>query len=244
MLRLRVKAPFAAFRTFTAGSFRPTAPFITPSAAYGLLLNVANVESRRDDGVSPMTVTAVGLPAANIAVGAVAGPDGTPTLPEVQTLYQQLHNYPVGTSGQERAGQARGSKYNIQPIRREFLSGLDAYVCLAGSDWLEDRVRRGLADGCQFAPEGRHRYGVPFLGDNSFTLSVLREEQTALPAYWYCLVRDDTGPRLGQVSRLTVWIDRQDMSRTVTRLFSRLDQPQVEVPDSAWTEIRPPQSEV
>ena len=30
MLRLRVRAPFAALRTFTAGAYRPTAPFITP----------------------------------------------------------------------------------------------------------------------------------------------------------------------------------------------------------------------
>ena len=50
MMRLRIRAPFAAFRHFTAGSYRPTAPFITPSAAYGLLLNLAGVETRFDDG--------------------------------------------------------------------------------------------------------------------------------------------------------------------------------------------------
>ena len=50
MIRLRVKAPFAAFRYFTAGSYRPTAPFVTPSAAYGLLLNLAGFDTRYDDG--------------------------------------------------------------------------------------------------------------------------------------------------------------------------------------------------
>ena len=35
MLALYVEAPFAAFRTFTAGWYRPTAAFLTPSAAYG-----------------------------------------------------------------------------------------------------------------------------------------------------------------------------------------------------------------
>jgi CRISPR-associated protein Cas5t len=44
-----MEAPFAAFRTFTAGSYRPTAEFITPSAAYGLLLNVAGIEMREYD---------------------------------------------------------------------------------------------------------------------------------------------------------------------------------------------------
>ena len=32
-------------RTFTAGWYRPTATFLTPSAAYGLLLNLAGIES-------------------------------------------------------------------------------------------------------------------------------------------------------------------------------------------------------
>ena len=61
MLCLYLQAPFGVFRTFMAGSFRPTASFITPSAAYGLLLNVAGIEMRRDDGKSPMTLTAQGL---------------------------------------------------------------------------------------------------------------------------------------------------------------------------------------
>jgi CRISPR-associated protein Cst2 len=43
---IRLDAPFAAFRPYTAGWFRPTAAFLTPSAAYGLLLNVAGIESR------------------------------------------------------------------------------------------------------------------------------------------------------------------------------------------------------
>ncbi len=69
MLMLYVQAPFAAFRTFTAGWYRPTAAFLTPSAAYGLALNAAGFESRRDDGLSAMTVTAFDLPPARIALG-------------------------------------------------------------------------------------------------------------------------------------------------------------------------------
>ncbi len=36
MFILYVQAPFAAFRTFRTGWYRPTATFLTPSAAYGL----------------------------------------------------------------------------------------------------------------------------------------------------------------------------------------------------------------
>ena len=63
MLHLRLKAPFGAFRTFTAGSYRPTAPFITPSAAYGLILNVAGIESWLDDGQAAMTLINSACPA-------------------------------------------------------------------------------------------------------------------------------------------------------------------------------------
>src|SRR3954447_17182577 len=106
MLRLYVQASFAAFRTFTAGWYRPTAAFLTPSAAYGLALNLAGIETRRDDGLSAMTVTRFGLPPARIALGA----DPAWPLPAIQSLFQQLHNYPVGASGKDRKDDARGNK--------------------------------------------------------------------------------------------------------------------------------------
>ena len=111
MLVLRLQAQFAAFRTFTAGWYRPTAGFLTPSAAYGLALNLAGEETRRDDGISAMTVTRFGLPPARIAIGA----DPDHPLPTVQALFQQLHNYPVGASGKERKDDAKGSKYTTPP---------------------------------------------------------------------------------------------------------------------------------
>ena len=149
MLHLYLEARFAACRTFTAGWYRPTATFLTPSAAYGLVLNIAGIESRlreenaAHDGKVPASLSRPGLPRVRIALGALA--DGrTDPYPTVQTIYQQLHNYPVGTSGEERAESAKGNKYNITPVRREFLSGLRAVVCLDGNPELEERVRQGL----------------------------------------------------------------------------------------------------
>src|SRR4051794_31375692 len=157
MLCLYVQAPFAACRTFTAGWYRPTATFLTPSAAYGLLLNLAGIEMRlREEdagypakGGVPATLIRDGLPAVRLAVGAAApAPGGEPVpsdqaFPRPQTVYQQLHNYPVGNSGGERAATTYGNKFNITPVRRELLTDLRVVVAVDGNPELEGAVRAG-----------------------------------------------------------------------------------------------------
>jgi CRISPR-associated protein Cas5t len=241
MLYLYVQAPFAACRTFTAGWYRPTATFLTPSAAYGLVLNVAGVESRlreedeRQDGKVPASLMRPGLPPVRLAVGAPTA-DCREPFPRVHTVYQQLHNYPVGASGQERAASAWGNKYNITPVRREFLSDLRAVVALDGNPDLEDRVRRGLRG--EF---NASRYGLPFLGDNAFLLDRLEELPDIPATYWYERVAETSGagPR-PRTTRLTILIDRADLSRTTSALFAPKDDATNVVPESAWTEIHPP----
>lgn len=224
MICLYVQAPFAAFRTFTAGSFRPTAGFLTPSAAYGLVLNVAGIESRFDDGKSAMTLLKTDLPRVNIALGALC-------FPEAQSLYQQAHNYPIGKeAGAQYAPVAKGNKYNIAPTRRELLSNLRAYICLNENPELEQRVRDGLV--------GKYndtRYGIPFLGDNNFMVDVLREEAKGQPAYWYRKITDNdiSGPK-PRTTRLTITIDRQNMANTTSALFFPDAEPTVNIPESAW----------
>ena len=236
MLCLYVQAPFAAFRTFTAGWYRPTAAFLTPSAAYGLLLNLAGVETRLDDGVSPMTVTRPGLPHARIALGAVPGPRGA--FPSVQTAFQQLHNYPVGASGKDRKEDARGNKYNITPVRREFLADLRACVCLDGNAGLEDAVRDGLAGG---QPRSGARYGLPFLGDNAFLVDRIEPKDAPMLAHWYRrLDRDEEAGGAPRSTRLTVWIDRREMSRTRSALYAPETEASRQIPEAAWTTIDPP----
>src|SRR6185437_13149691 len=118
---LYVEAPFAAFRTFTAGGYRPTATFLTPSAAFGLVLNIAGHESRlrEEDEDFPQkhpykprcdpplnSLLRSGLPQVEMAIGVPAfrlcgrgRRESVPDIdqfPRVQTVYQQLHNYPVG----------------------------------------------------------------------------------------------------------------------------------------------------
>ena len=181
-----------------------------------------------DDGSSPMTRIRHGLPAVEIALGAFR-------IPGQHTIFQQLHNYPVGNSGAERASNTKGSKYNVVPARRAFLSDIDAYLCAQGDENLEQRVRDGLA--------GKHgRYGLPFLGDNNFLLdrAEVIDETKLEPAYWYVrLELGDDRPLSEDVARLTVTIDRADMSRTNSPLFRPTAMPTKEIPDKGcWTLVR------
>src|SRR5207247_1249048 len=113
---------------------------------YGLLLNLAGIETRlrEEDALHPGTVSASlmqsGLPPVRLAMGAPAFrrvrgqfveiTDGHARFPRVQTVFQQLHNYPVGSSSEERAATTFGNKYNITPVRRELLVELRVIVSI------------------------------------------------------------------------------------------------------------------
>jgi CRISPR-associated protein Cas5t len=250
MLVLYVDAPFAACRSFTAGWYRPTATFLTPSAAYGLLLNIAAIEIRlreedeQHPGKVPVTMTRAGLPAVQLALGApvirLKGRHAEPIseegdrYPRVQTIYQQLHNYPVGTSGEGRAASTFGNKYNISPVRREILVGLRVVVAIDGNPDLEARVRNGL-DG-QLSVS---RYGLPFVGDNAFLPDRIAVLDQLPVAHWYERVTEDQSSVRARTTRLTVMIDRADFSRTRSELYAP-GEPTNEIPRLAWTQIDPP----
>src|ERR1700754_5200984 len=104
---LHVRAPFAAFRGFQAGVYRSTSPVMPPSAAYGLVLNLAGIELREPvDG--PTTLIRSVLPRLRIAVGLVKAADRA-------SLYQQLHGYRVGTDDKTKmmAALTKGAKYQV-----------------------------------------------------------------------------------------------------------------------------------
>lgn len=252
MMCLYIQAPFAVCRTFTAGWYRPTATFLTPSAAYGLILNIAGIESRlreedpNHDGSAPASLMRPGLPKARLALGApthVCADERRAELPDaerfprVHTVYQQLHNYPVGASGQERAESAHGNKYNITPVRREFLSDLRACICLDGNPDLEDSVRCGLR-----GDRNEGRYGLPFLGDNAFLLDRMEERSSVPSAHWYERITESSGSRpRPRTTRLTILIDRAELARTTSALFAPTPEASTEIPEAAWVAIEPPE---
>lgn len=221
-LWLHLKAPFAAFRWMQAGVYRATSPVIPPSTAWGLVLNLAGIDVRttKDSGASRGVRT--DAPALALAIGSI-------TEPETSTLYQQLHSYPVGSSGKELAKRSHGGKYWIAPVRRELLVGFEGVVGIRAEDALLRRVRAGLAGELK-----EPRYGLPFAGDNNLLFDDIRAADAPPEANWFMPADAATAPT-GKTCRLTVSIDRQDASRTVTRLFAqtgRLALP----PSSAWVE--------
>ncbi len=222
---LRLDAPVAAWRWLQAGVYRGTFPVIPPSAAWGLVLNLAGIESRgsTQEVVTPIRADA---PCLEIAVGF------DPLRPgEKSSLYQQLHSYPVGNSGAEFKERTHGAKYWIAPVRREFLVGQIAYVGVRGSAELLARMTTGLA-GLGSWP----RYGLPFAGDNQLLYSRIDVRAESPEARWF---RPSPKPAGSSVSaRLTTNIDRGDASRTESPLFEA----PAEVgpcPDAAWVRIGP-----
>lgn len=247
MLALYIEAPFATFRHFTAGWYRSSATFLTPTSAYGLILNFGGIESRiREVDPShankiPATLTRSDLPSCRIAVGAAVerwnptsrtfnedSSDGDP-FPKTQSLFQQLHNYPVGASGGERAATSFGNKYNITPIRRELLSDLRAVIVIEDNHDLEEAVRAGLR-----GEKNQKRYGIPFVGDNSFMLDRVEELSDIPKAFWYEKISTDNNGTTDRSTRMTITIDRADSSKTKTELFAPGKQATSTVPAQAW----------
>ncbi len=173
-LWLRICAPFAAFRGFQAGVYRTTMPVMPPSAALGLVLNLAGIEMRASTP-GQTTLIRTDLPNLCLAIGTVAGTDS-----EICSLYQQLHSYPVGNSGKELATRTHGAKYWIVPVRRELLVKLDMLLGIQADDELFKRIRQGLRGELNVP-----RYGLPFAGDNNFLFDKIDIVDEPPSTHWY-----------------------------------------------------------
>lgn len=221
---LRVRAPFAAFRGFQAGVYRATNPVMPPSTAYGLILNLAGEEMRGPmNGVT--TEIRDGLPRLRIAVGAIS-------TPELSTIYQQLHSYPVGASGKELSARTHGAKFWILPVRREILVGYDGMIGVQSDEGgLLERVRKGLRGELDLP-----RYGLPFAGDNNLLIDRIDVLDEPPPTRWYTRIQHDDPPRKGSC-RLTVGINRTDNSRTTSLLCAPVAEAQSMPPEAAWTGV-------
>jgi CRISPR-associated protein Cas5t len=216
---LRATAPFAAFRWMQAGVWRATSPVIPPSAAWGLVLNLAGIETRLA-GDGPTTLVRPDAPAFEIAIASLAEP-------ERGSLYQQLHSYPVGNSSEQLADGTRGAKYHILPVRRELLIGFDVAIGVRSKDQaLADRVRLGLRGELD-----ERCYGLPFAGDNNLLFDRIELLDRAPEARWYA----QTTRALRGTCRLTIGIDRSDQSHTTTGIFAPLESRTRDVPQEAWT---------
>jgi len=229
-LWLRVQAPFAAFRSFQAGVYRSTAPIMPPSTAFGLVLNLAGIEMRGSLS-DPTTLIRPDVPALKLAIGRVAQGEmkGPPKICKT-SLYQQLHKYPVGSSGKELAPRTHGAKYGIAPVRRELLVGLDIMVGVQTSDSeLIQRVGQGLCGELD-----QSRYGLPFAGDNNLLFDRIDIVDEPEPTFWYTQIQADKQHR-DESFGLTVGIDRADTSKTTSFLYAPIQEADRYPPEGAWT---------
>ncbi|GBF82864.1 CRISPR-associated protein Cas5 [Aphanothece sacrum] len=224
---LLLKAPFASFRPFQSGSYRSTTPVPSPSAVYGILLNLAGIEQRTATD-QPITLIRDDLPEMEIAIGI---PNDSHS--ETSILSQQLHNYPVGASGKELAKKTYGNKYWIAPVRREVLVEFSLIIGVKAGQELCDRIIKGL-NGELDEP----RYGLAFAGDNNFLFDEIKviPDKNIPFAKWYCPIKDNTPPSRG-ICRLTTWIDRADNTNTKIQVFAPLfsNSP----PENAWLNLPP-----
>lgn len=228
VLLLRVKAPFAAFRPLQAGTFRSTTATITPTAAYGLLLNLAAIETRDWTKIAKSsTPMRSGLPTVELAIGRLNPLSSY----ERATLFQQLHNVPVGKVPPENWERSKGTKPNIKPVRREILLNLDVVLAVRCEDNLQARILAGLA-----GELNSERYGLPFVGDNNFLLDDIAEWLQPEPVQWYARVGENDDPRRG-TCRLTTWIDRTNSSQTKTEVFAPTIEKSSQPPDTAWVQL-------
>lgn len=103
---------------------------------------------------------------------------------------------------------------------------------MEGSDQLEDWVLEGLAG------KRPREYGLPFLWDNNFLIYKLEPVEDLDPAFWFVPLHpaEEAGVKR-QVTRLTVTIDRQDMSNTLSALFVTTPEPQREIPKLACVPV-------
>jgi CRISPR-associated protein Cas5t len=221
-LFLRLDAPFAAFRWLQAGVYRGTFPVMPPSAAWGLALNLAGIETRGalEEVVTPIRADA---PHLEVAVGVVRAAQRS-------TLYQQLHSYPVGNSGRELQLGTHGAKYWIAPAKREVLVGLCWVVGVRGFAEIVDRIPRGLSGALDEA-----RYGLPFAGDNQFMFNRIDVIEAPADVRWFVPVAAGETPR--ESTRLTTNIDRAEASATEVPLFAPT--PTGPCPAGAWVEVGP-----
>jgi CRISPR-associated protein Cas5t len=197
-----------------------------PSAALGLVLNLAGIEMRyQTEGVT--TLIRPDVPCLKLAIGTVADTES-----EISTLYQQLHSYPVGNSGKDDLKpRTKGTKYWITPARRELLVGLDMVLGVQADPNLLERVKLGLK-----GQLNQPRYGLPFAGDNSFLFDQIDVLEEPPSTFWYVQMQPDAPP-MRDSYRLTVGIDRADNSKTTSALYAPVETPTIEPPDTdnAWT---------
>jgi CRISPR-associated protein Cas5t len=237
LFKLYAEAPFAAYRPLWGGWFRPTAIFMSHSAAYGLLLNIAGIDYRvagRHNGATPPDPGK--SPRLRIAVGCLPKPQGGPSMPSVGSSLEQLHVYPLNGEKTETSKKTKTSKTktlqktHVRPVTGEFLVNLKAVIGIDAEPDLVEKLRDGLNGNLA-------RRGAPFAGDSNMGFSYLEEYDG--PAYWFSPFNHQVIGQDARYMHSTLWIDRHESNRTRTGTFVLGGSPEVDVPEGGWVTLPP-----
>lgn len=197
MIFLYFKAPFGAFKPFQSVEMLATSEFLTYSAAYGLLLSLAGIDSRNPQVKRRYANSCIAL--------------GTTRLPRKGRVFQQLHK---GT-GKEKD---KGRKPSIDTFWREMLyDKIEGYIGLEHPE-LESLVSQGVQE-----PSTLHYWGLPFLGDNNYFIEKLDVVEPPIQCQWFHRLTQDDKSSGEQLFYLSVWTDYEDSTQSRSSLF-RLNQ--------------------
>ncbi len=114
------------------------------------------------------------------------------------------------------------------------LSDVRAYIGVNAAPELEESILAGLSG------KKPRRYGLPFLGDNNFLLDRLEPVEKPQPAYWLEKIGDSRVGMRKNVMRLTITIDRADLSKSRSALFAASREKKAAPPPESWVEIEYP----
>jgi len=201
MIYVYFKAPFGAFKPFQSVEMLATAEFLTPSAAYGLLLGLAGVDRIHKGRFA----------GARIALG-------LKQLPRRGRLYQQLHVIPQSKPQKEgeserRRELAKGRKLSIRTFWKEILYDLEGYIGLDHPE-LEALVDQGIN-----RPSTVSYWGLPFMGDNNFFVERFEVERKPSPCRWLRPLRENESPQGERLFYLSIWTDYENNSGSNSQLF-------------------------
>src|SRR5262249_7451898 len=123
---------------------------------------------------------------------------------------------------------------------REFLSDIRACICMRDNPELEGKVLDGLSGR---PPDSSSRYGLPFLGDNSFLIDRIEPLEAPPLAHWYCRVTHDGDAAIQpHTPRLPLGAARREMPRPRRALSAPDTHPSPAIPPPPGTLIAPPQA--
>jgi CRISPR-associated protein Cas5t len=223
---LRIQAPFAAFRKFQKTIYHSSEHIITPTSAYGLILNILGIDNRFN----------IELPKLTITIGEIQ-------IPLVNSLYQHVYIKPSNGGNKDKATginirqekiktlkqMSYGHNNWCNPKTKEILTNIDYIIGIKTDDIILNKLNYNIKNSGE-------RYGLPFLGDNNCLIDSIEIMNKPINAYWFIHYIENDVINSDNYY-LSVKIDRKDNLKTKSLLYIKTEK--ISFPDNnkCWTTI-------